>query len=118
MPVEGRVGPSKTDGSIETLEDFKNSFSYGSRNDLSFKFLKWLPPADAAEFFRLLLLEVRQLFDGGSPDALIDLAYGWQVGAYQPPPHEKRPFTYEDRPFTPFTGSLEDVTVGLDATAS
>lgn len=98
---------------VETLEDFKNSFAYGSRNDLSFKFLKRLSPDDAAEFFRLVLLEIGELFDGGSPEALIDLAYEWQVRAYEPRPDEKRPFTYEDRPFTPFTRSLTDVTVGL-----
>ena len=113
MPDESHVGPGMTDDSGETLEDFKNSFSYGSRNDLSFKFLKRLPPADAAEFFRLILLEIGELFDGGTPQALIDLAYEWQVRAYQPRPDEKRPFTYEDRPFTPLARSLEDATVGL-----
>jgi hypothetical protein len=113
MPGEGRVGPDMPDDPVGTFEDFKNSFSYGSRNDLSFKFLKRLPPADAAEFFRLLLLEVGELFDGGSPEALIDLAYEWQVRAYEPRPDEKRPFTYDDRPFTQFTGSLADATVGL-----
>lgn len=102
-----------TDDPVETLEDFKNSFSYGSRNDLSFKFLKRLPPDDAAEFLRLVLLEIGELFDGGSPDALIDLAYEWQVRAYEPRPDEKRPFTYDDQPFTLFAGSLEDATVGL-----
>lgn len=113
MPGERGVGPGMTDDPVETLEDFKNSFSYGSRNDLSFKFLKRLPPADAAEFFRLLLREVGELFDGGTPEALIDLAYEWQVRAYEPRPDEKRPFTYADRPFTPLAGSLAEATVGL-----
>lgn len=34
---------------MESFEEFKDSFSYGSRNDLTFKFLKRLPPDDAAE---------------------------------------------------------------------
>lgn len=34
----------------ESFLQFKNSFSYGSRSDLSFKFLKNLSEADAARF--------------------------------------------------------------------
>ncbi len=113
MPGRRSVGLCVTDDSGETLEEFKNSFAYGSRNDLSFKFLKRLAPGDAAQFFRLILLEIGELFDGGSPEALIDLAYEWQVRAYQPRPDEQRPFTYEDRPFTPLPRSLKDLTVGL-----
>lgn len=97
----------------ESLDEFKDSFSYGSRNDLSFKFLKRLDTDDAAEFLRLVLLEIGELFDGAPPDRLIDLAYRWQVQAYTPGPDEKRPFTYDDRPFTPLTGALSDTTLGL-----
>ena len=101
------------DERYETFDDFKASFSYGSRNDLSFKFLTRLDAADAAEFFRLLLLEVGELMDGADSDRLLDLVYEWQVAAYQPPVHEDRPFTYEDRPFTQLPGELRELTVGL-----
>ncbi len=97
----------------QSFDDFKNSFSYGSRNDLSFKFLKRLDSADAAEFFRLVLLEIGELFDGAPPERLVDLAYEWQVRAYTPKPEEQRPFTYDDRPFTPLVDPLSDVKLGL-----
>lgn len=102
-----------TEGPVVSFQDFKDSFAYGSRNDLSFKFLKRLDVDEAAEFLRLVLCEVGELFDGAPPDRLIDLAYKWQVKAYQPRPGEKRPYTYEDRPFTRLGGSLTELTVGL-----
>jgi hypothetical protein len=39
----------------ESFEGFKNSFSYGSRTDMNFKFLKNLSEEDAAQFFQDLL---------------------------------------------------------------
>jgi len=102
-----------THHSIESFDDFKNSFAYGSRNDLSFKFLKRLDADEAAEFLRCVLHEVGELFDGAPPDRLIDLAYEWQVEAYRPRPGEKRPFTYDDLPFAPLDKALSDTTVGL-----
>lgn len=97
----------------ESFDDFKNSFAYGTRNDLSFKFLKKLDGEEAAEFFRLLLWEVGELFDGAPPERLIDLAYEWQVKAYEPKPGEKRHWTYEDHPFTPLERPLAESTLGL-----
>ncbi|MGF1617867.1 MAG: hypothetical protein ACFCU2_08700 [Acidimicrobiia bacterium] len=101
------------DETVESFDDFKNSFAYGSRNDLSFKFLKRLDSSEAAEFLRLILSEMGELFDGAPPDRLIDLAYQYQVNAYQPQPGEKRPFTYDDKPFTPLGQELADSTLGL-----
>lgn len=100
-------------GHLQSFDDFKNSFAYGSRSDLSFKFLKRLDADEAAEFLRLVLREVGELFDGAPPDRLIDLAYQWQVEAYQPRPGEQRPYTYDDRPFAPLRRSLAETTVGL-----
>ena len=97
----------------ESFEEFKNSFAYGSRNDLSFKFLKGLSSEEAGEFLRELLEEVGELYDGTSTDRLIDLVYEWQVRAYQPAATAKRPYVYEDRPFTPLSSPLRDTTVGL-----
>lgn len=97
----------------ESFEEFKDSFSYGSRTDLSFKFLKGLTEEEAGDFLALLFSEVGELFDGGTPERLIDLVYEWQVKAYQPSPGAKRPYVYEDRPFQPLTGELSETTVGL-----
>lgn len=106
------VGMDMTD-LVESFDDFKNSFAYGSRNDLSFKFLKRLDSDDAAEFLRLVLREVGELFDGAAPDRLIDLVYEWQVKAYRPSPQEQRPYTYDDGPFAPLDRGLPDMTLGL-----
>jgi hypothetical protein len=97
----------------ETLEEFKNSFSYGSRTDLSFKFLKALSTEEAGEFLEHVLNEVGELFDGASPNRLIDLVYDWQMRAYQPAADGKRPYVYEDRPFTSLAKPLDETMLGL-----
>ncbi len=97
----------------ESFEDFKNSFSYGSRTDLSFKFLKGLDADEAGEFFSKLLAEVGALFDDPAPENLVDLVYEWQVRAYQPRADETRLYVYEDRPFHRLTKSLGETTLGL-----
>ena len=84
--------------SQETFGDFKDSFSYGSRSDLSFKFLKGLSHQEAGEFLSVLLEEVGSLFDDDSTDALVDLVYEWQVRAYRPTTGTKRPYVYEEHP--------------------
>jgi len=107
------AGTGMTDDSAESFDEFKASFSYGPRTDLSFKFLKGLTTEQAGEFFRQVLLEIGELLDGASTDRLIDLVYEWQVEAYEPGEAAKRPYVYEDRPFTPLTKSLDATTIGL-----
>jgi hypothetical protein len=65
----------------ESLEDFKNSFFYGSRSDLAFKFLKNLPADEVGEFFRALLEKLGQTIDDGDADRLVQHAYVWQARA-------------------------------------
>lgn len=101
------------DDTVGSFEDFKNSFSYGSRSDLSFKFLKSLSPNEAADFFTQVLEEIGELYDDTSTDRLIDLVYEWQVRAYQPQPEAKRPYVYEDRPFQRVDRPLRDLNLGL-----
>ena len=81
----------------ESFAEFKDSFSYGSRSDLNFKFLKGLSPEDAAQFFQDLLVEVRELMDGGSRERLVDFVYRSQVKGYAGAGRH----IYEDAPFTP-----------------
>lgn len=100
-PEQTKSGKAESQVQSETFEDFKNSFSYGSRTDLLFKFLKRLPAEEAAEFFRELLEKLGESFDDGHFDRIIQLAYSWQVRAYTPTPDEKRPWVYETAPFTP-----------------
>jgi len=100
-------------GGKELFEDFKNSFSYGSRTDLSFKFLKGLDVDEAGEFFSALLDEVGGLLDDPSTERLVDLVYRWQVRAYRPRPGVKSSYVYDDRPFQVLGKPLSETTLGL-----
>ncbi|MBT8166372.1 MAG: hypothetical protein HKO63_00765 [Acidimicrobiia bacterium] len=83
----------------ETFEEFRRSFSYGSRSNLDFKFLKSLPDDEAAEFFRQLLEELGDAYDHGELDSLIQLAIDWQIRGYAPEEGAPRRWVYEDGPF-------------------
>ena len=50
----------------ETFSEFKNSFSYGYRSDLNFKFFKGLSDEEAAAFIQGLFSNVVEAMDGGS----------------------------------------------------
>ncbi len=96
----------------ETLEEFKASFSYGSRSDLAFKFLKRLTPEEAATFFQELLRRLGDTIDDGHADRLIQLAHEYQVKAYAGPQGERSP-SYEEAPFTPLGRPLAGARLGL-----
>ncbi len=87
----------------ETFTDVKDSFSYGSRTDLAFKFLKGLSPEDAAEFFMVLLAKLGETIDDGDAGRLIDHAYAWQARAYA---SAERRVVYDDGPFAPLQKPL------------
>ena len=96
---------------VGSFEEFKNSFYYGSRSDLSFKFLKSMSDAEAADFFQQLLFEVGEAYDTGEVDRILDLAYQAQVAGYAP--DEPSRWSYEDRPFAKLTKPLGECRVGL-----
>jgi D-proline reductase (dithiol) PrdB len=93
----------------ETFQGFKDSFSYGSRTDLSFKFLKSLTPEEAARFFQQLLRKLGQAMDDGGFDRLVDHAVEWQVRGYAGEPR----WTYDDGPFTPLRRPVADARLAL-----
>ncbi len=97
----------------ESFEEFKSSFSYGSRSDLSFKFLKHLDDTDATEFFRRILEEVGNAYDTGDVAGIINVAYEAQIAGYAPDPDEPYHYTYDDRPFAPLRKPLAESRVGL-----
>lgn len=86
----------------ETFEAFKNSFSYGSRTDLNFKFLKHLPTEEAARFFQDLLCKLGDTLDDADATRLIDHVREWQGQGYG----HFSGFTYDDGPFTPLARPL------------
>ena len=83
----------------ESFEAFKNSFSYGSRTDLNFKFLKSLSEEDAARFLQELLWKLGDSFNDGDLDRLVAHAYEWQARAYSGARH----YAYPEGPFAPLT---------------
>ncbi len=80
----------------ESFEEFKDSFSYGSRTNLNFKFLKHLNPQAAAGFFQELLEKLGTSMDDGRLDRLVDHVTEWQARAYS----DDLKFDYPDGPFT------------------
>lgn len=97
----------------ETFAEFKDSFSYGSRTDLAFKYLKNLPDDQAADFFRSLLWGLGDTIDDGDAGRLIELAVTWQASGYRPKPGVRRRWTYEDGPFAPMTKPTDEARVAL-----
>ena len=94
----------------ETFEEFKDSFSYGSRNDLNFKFLKGLSDAEAGQFFQELLHKLADSADDGAVDRLSDHVVRWQARAYQ---GAAANWIYDEGPFTRMDRSVATARVGL-----
>ncbi|MEM7799878.1 MAG: glycine/sarcosine/betaine reductase selenoprotein B family protein [Chloroflexota bacterium] len=95
--------------SQESFNDFKNSFSYGSRTDLSFKFLKGLSEEEGATFFQDLIKKIGLSIDDGDLSRLVDHVVDGQILAYSKP----TTWTYDDGPFTPLTKAVNKMNIGL-----
>ena len=88
----------------ESFEAFKNSFAYGSRTDLNFKFLSHLSARDSADFFRDLLQKLGQCMDDGVFDRVVQHIIEWQARAYA----KDGKWSYSEGPFTLPQKSLSD----------
>jgi len=88
---------SQTERQSETFEEFKQSFAYGTRSNLNFKFLKDLSNEDAGEFFKQLAQKLGASFDDGQLDRVHQLIVEWQVRGYA----ARGNYAYDDAPFTP-----------------
>ncbi len=82
----------------ESFTDFKNSFSYGSRSDLNFKFLKGLSDEEAGQFFQDLLWELGDAFASNDYTQIVELIKSGQSQVYN---QGGGRYAYEDAPFTP-----------------
>ncbi|MCP4624752.1 MAG: hypothetical protein GY850_14670 [bacterium] len=94
----------------ESFEDFKKSFSYGSRTDLNFKFLSKLSDDQAAKFFQDLLRKLGDAIDDGNFAQIVKHVCEWQKKVYS---SEDKKFTYDDGPFTPFQKRVSDSSLAL-----
>ena len=97
----------------ESFKEFKDSFYYGSRSDLSFKFLKSMSDEAAGEFLRRLLTEVGDAYDTGEVGPILELAYRAQIEGYAPDPERPSRWRYEDRPFAALSKPLTSSRVGM-----
>jgi D-proline reductase (dithiol) PrdB len=97
----------------ETFEEFKNSFSYGSRSDMNFKFLMSLSEEEAGEFFKGLMWKLGDASNGGDMEAVIDHVYNWQIKAYT----RKATWEYHESPFTQLDKPLSEAKIGLLTTS-
>ena len=92
------------DAKQESFETFKNSFAYGSRTDLNFKFLADLSDQEAARFIQELLWKLGDVIDDGRFDRIVDHVYEWQIEAY---PGEGS-WTYTEGPFAPLRKPMSE----------
>jgi hypothetical protein len=97
----------------ETFEEFKNSFSYGSRSDMNFKFLKSLSDEEARDFFQGLLWKLGDASNDEEFGAVINHIYEWQIKAYT----GTTKWQYLESPFTPLWKPISDFKVGLMTTS-
>ena len=81
----------------ESFEDFINSFSYGSRTDLNFKFLKAMQDSEAAGFIQDLFQKLGEAIDDGDYARIVSHICKGQVDAYSRDPR----FVYDTGPFSP-----------------
>ncbi|MEO8355578.1 MAG: glycine/sarcosine/betaine reductase selenoprotein B family protein [Chloroflexota bacterium] len=93
----------------ETFEEFKNSFNYGARSDLNFKFLKNASDEDAARFFQELLWKLGDVLTDGDFERIVEHIIDSQANAYAGPGR----FVYEDGPFTSLRAPLTRLRLGL-----
>ena len=87
----------------ETFEAFKKSFFYGSRSDMSFKFLAHLSDNQAAIFIQELLAKLGDAYDTGDAQPVYEHIRRGQVLAYAQEAragYDTGPFTSMDKPLS------------------
>jgi len=93
----------------ETFESFKNSFFYGSRTNLNFKFLEHLPEDEADLFFQGLLKHLGEAYDGADYSHVTAYIIEWQIKGYDKP----KGFAYETGPFQALAKPVAESRLGL-----
>lgn len=94
-----------------TFEEFRQSFYYGDRADLQFKYLARMSDRGAADTIAALLRGLGEAFDTDDFDTVRQLAFQAQVDAYAPA--ETPQPQVDDAPFTPLPADLGDLRLAL-----
>ena len=100
---------SNHEPSKETFDEFRNSFSYGSRTDLFFKWMKSGSADLAAGFLQEILDLIGHLIDDGDTRPIVETIINAQAEAYAGPGS----FEYEDGPFTKLDQPVSESRVAL-----
>jgi len=95
----------------ETFEDFIKSFFYGSRSDLSFKFISELSQDHASEFFQGLFTTLVNAVDDDDLASVKQCIMEGQTRSYSG--GQLKGFTYDEGPFTPLEKPLSEMTLSL-----
>lgn len=101
-----------TTGAGETLDEFGTSFWYGSRSELTLKFLKDLSGPQMGDFLEGLLDKLAVSIDDGDLQRLSDHLFDWQVDAYAGHLGDFK-FPYDEAPFAPLTKPVSESRVAL-----
>jgi hypothetical protein len=102
----------------ETFDEFRRSFSYGSRGNLNFKFMKSMSEADAAAFLATVLQQLGDAYDTGDVSPMIETAIEAQIAGYAPKPADMPPmFEFDTGPFAVANTPVRKATIGLLTTS-
>lgn len=93
-----------------SFADVRQSFYYGDRADMQFKYLARMSDGAAADAIAAVLATVGEVLDTGDLDALRDVVRRVQVDGYAPDGEVAPP---ADIPFAPLPGPLADLTLSL-----
>ena len=110
QPLESARAPETKP---ESFREFLDSFAYGGRNDLLFKWLKRIPEEEAGEFLRGLLEKIGESIDDGDLERILEHVHQGNVQGYAGPPDSLEGYSYEDAPFVPLPGPLSQLKLGL-----
>ena len=93
----------------ESFAEFKDSFFYGKRSDLSFKFLEHMGEEDAAAFLQHLFSSIIDGIDSGDLGQIKSALIDGQIQGYKAQKH----FAYDSGPFTPLTRDIRETKLTL-----
>ena len=92
-----------------SFAELKNSFFYGKRSDLSFKFLEHMEEEDAAAFLQHLFSSIIDGIDAGDLNQIKSALIEGQTGGYE----RQKNFAYDSGPFTPLRKEIKDLKLTL-----
>lgn len=102
----------------ETFQEFRDSFSYGARTDLNFKFFKSQSDGAVMDFIQQALAELGEAYDSGDAIGLIHRAIDAQIAGYAPDPEAPPPrHAFDDGPFAHVGTPIASSRVGMLTTS-